>query len=176
MKKGNLKTIGITISVLVLFLFSLSLIYQKEVLSLLQLEEGIYGTIVLFFLAFFMEFIPQYLSPHLLIFNIAILKIPLLSVTILVIIGSIFGSLLGFEVGRKTSPKEFSKERLKKVRYYISKYGKFFMAIAAISPLPYFPMIFGFLKIKRFDFLIFGILPRSIGIILLGLLLGGEIF
>jgi membrane protein YqaA with SNARE-associated domain len=169
--RNTLRATGIIVSILVLFLFLISLIYRENILSLIATDKENALLWVLFLLSFLMEFIPQYTSSHLLLINLAILDISLFYPIIILTIGSFLGSVLGFEMGRKASPREFQKKKLKKVRGYISKYGKIFMAIAAISPLPYFPTIFGFLKIKRKDFFLFGTLPRAIGIALFGILL-----
>jgi membrane protein YqaA with SNARE-associated domain len=176
MKKKTLKISGFLISGIVIFLFSLSIIYKNTIISFLSAQTGSYLLTLLFILSFLMELIPQYISAHLLIINIAILDMPLFYATVIITIGTFLGNIAGFEIGRKSSFQAFQKKELRKVENYISKYGKFFMFIAALSPLPYFPMIFGFLKIKRRDFVFFGMLPRIIGIILLSLFLAGEIF
>lgn len=160
---------------MVIFLFILSIIYKEFIISFLSPGSNNYLFPILFFFSFALEFIPQYISAHILLINLAILDIPLFHTTAIIVIGSFVGSIFGFEVGRKISQKAFEKEELKKIKDYISKYGKFFMALASISPLPYFPIIFGFLRIKRVDFLLFGLVPRAGGIILLGFLLGVRI-
>lgn len=169
MNKKEIKLVSTLMSLFILILFLISIIYKEQIASLLTSQEGFYGVAIFLFFSLLMDLIPQYLSPHFLIINAAILKIPLFYPTFFVILGSFIGSVLGFELGKKGSFLIYQRSDLSKTKLYIKKYGKYFMALAAISPLPYFPVVFGTLGIKRIEFLIFGLIPRIIGLVLLGI-------
>ena len=60
----------------------------------------------------------------------------------------------------------FGNKIFKKAERGINKKGKIIVAIAAVSPVPYIPMVLGAIKMARKEFILWGILPRSIGIII----------
>lgn len=171
MEKNKLIKILTTIFVLIfLFLFILTIIYAKNIESFLGSNLEIYGAGLLFLIAFLIELIPNYLSPHLGAVNAYFLNINIQTTILLLIIGSIVGSLLGFEIGRKyrekLGGKILEKSRIKGVEEILNKKGRWGIMLAAISPLPYLPIVLGLLKFSRKNFYIFGIIPRSVGIFL----------
>jgi len=169
--KKSITIIGLTITFLIIGLFALSWIYKTEFQTFLTETAKAYGLIVIVALSFLLDFIPQYISPHMLILNSAIIKIPIIETSIFVSIGGLIAGIVGFELGRKYSKLEYDTENRKKIKRYLDKYKKPYMAIAAISPLPYSPLIFGSLKIPRKDFYIYGLFVRVIGYLGLGLIL-----
>jgi len=131
----------------------------------------LYGGIGLFFSTAFLEFVPNFLNPYL----VLLAAIPILGIfssLFFVIIGSLFGSILGFELGRKFSNTIlcplFDDKTLRKIFLFWTKYGKWFVSLAAVTPLPYFPIVFGALGMSRRDFLVYGVLVRTASFILVG--------
>ena len=171
MEKNKLiKILTITFVLIFLFLFILTIIYAKNIESFLGSNLGNYGAGFLFLIAFLIELIPNYLSPHLGAVNAYFLNINFKTTILFLILGSTIGSLLGFEIGKKYQEKLgeriLEKSRIRSVEEILNKKGRWGILIAAISPLPYLPIVLGLLKFSRKNFFIFGIIPRSIGIFL----------
>jgi len=57
-----------------------------------------------------------------------------------------------------------SKKAADRVTHLTNKYGKIIIPIAAISPLPYLPVALGALNLSEKNFVIFGLIPRALGI------------
>lgn len=173
MKKRRIVEIISVISIIIIFL--VSFFFKDQIGYWIGKEVALYGLIIIFLLSFSLEIIPQYIGPHMLIVEAKILEIPLTEIYITIIIGSIIGSIIGFEIGRKFGRRIVkrisSKENYKIIKEKTEKYGKWVMALAGISPLPYLPIVFGSLEIKRKDFFYFGILPRITGYLLFSLLM-----
>lgn len=135
-----------------------------------------YGTYGIFLASFALDLIPQSLSP------ITILIATLLTTTsnpitliIATILGSTLGSILGFAIGRtymfKAVNSLTSKQTTSKITRLANKYGKIILTIAAISPFPYLPILFGALNTSLKNFIIYGLIPRAIAITIYGLLI-----
>ena len=171
MKSKKLIKILTTIFVFIfLFLFILTIIYSKNIESFLGSNLESYGAGILFLIAFLIEFIPNYLSPHIGAVNAYFLHINIQTTILFLILGSVVGSLLGFEIGRKYQEKLgrkiLEKSRIENVEEVLNKKGRWGILLTAISPLPYLPIVLGLLKFSRKNFYIFGIIPRSVGIFL----------
>ena len=173
MKKRRIIEIISLLTIIIIFL--LSFLFKDKIGYWIGKEVEIYGLIIIFFLTFLLEIIPQYLGPHILIAEARILEIPLTEIYITIIIGSLIGSIIGFELGKKFGKRIIkrysSKETYKKIKEKTEQYGKWVMALAGISPLPYLPIVFGSLEIKRKEFFYFGILPRITGYLFFSLLM-----
>lgn len=173
MKKST--ELEIIIVILITLLFLSSFFFKDQIQEWITKEVSVYGVLFLFSLSFLLDFLPQYISPHLLIVQSKILGIPLTGISIIVIAGAIIGSFAGFEVGKRLGKrvvKTLAPEKsYKKIKQTARDHGKWFMMIAGISPLPYLPFVFGSLEIERKDFFYYGIIPRLIGLILFSLLL-----
>jgi len=169
--KRNIQIIDVII-VLILVGFAIYSLLNYDSLRT-EVEESIHttGLIGLFLMTFFIEAVPQILNP---VFGVSVAIISGINVhtSILVaLISCIMGSYLGFWFGKNYGDKYvliiFEEETLIKVLNFWRKYGKTFTFISAISPLPYFPLLFGSLKMSYKDFFKYGIIPRIIGIALL---------
>jgi uncharacterized membrane protein YdjX (TVP38/TMEM64 family) len=159
-------------TILAIILVALSIIsllsynFYKE-----QINEQVllYGRFGLVFFTAFLEFVPNFLNPYLpLVVSIPIFG--LYSSLILVILGSCLGSILGFELGRiygfRILCPLFKEKSLRKILVFWKKYGKWFVTLGALTPLPYFPIVFGALGMSRREFWIYGVLVRVISFIL----------
>ena len=170
MKKVMIRTMAslITVFFILTVIFGISnyAFFEKQVSE----QLATYGIVGLFFLPIFLEFIPTYVSAHIGIVNAALYNINPFSTILALLSGSILGSLLGFEVGRIYG-YEFVKEligikRFEKMEKGVNRRGKWIVLLAAISPIPYVPMILGAIRMNRKKFILWGIFPRSIGYVI----------
>lgn len=172
-KRKHIKLFGIIISLIIVLVFILTVIFRASLSNVISGEGGAYGVVFVFFTAAFLEFLPQYIAPHLLIVNSAILGAPVYSITLIVMAGSTIGALIGFDIGRKygleLTQEWFGDDKIEKIEKLINEKGKWIVALAAISPLPYVPLIFGSLGMGRANFYIYGLIPRALGFAIIGL-------
>jgi len=134
-------------------------------------SSGYWGILVF---SAFVEFIPQYVSPHLGLVTGTLLGLNPALVFVLVLIGSFIGSALGFELGSIGAPfvgKIMGSKKYKKFIGLINAKGKWAVLVAALSPIPYVPMIIGSLHMSRRNFFLYGLLPRSLGFLTIYLVL-----
>ena len=122
-----------------------------------------------------LEFLPQVISPdYSLLLAIGLgINIPYAVIVTMVasIIGSISSFLIGYHYGFDTIAPFFKKETLNKTLKFWNRHSKWFVLASGTLPLPipYVPLIFGALRMKKIDFLIWGIIPRALGFILTGI-------
>lgn len=172
--KREIKIIDIIVLFLVVIIAVLGLISYNFLKVQLNTEIIIYGLIGLFIMTLILELIPNILNPYLgLLLGIAS-GFGFFNTVLAVSLGSVFGSTLGFFIGHKygfnfVSPL-FKENTLKKVIKFWNKYGKGYVFFSAITPLPYFPLIFGSFRLDWKNFLIFGVLSRIASFIAVGLL------
>lgn len=174
----NKEVIKMTTTIFLVLFFALfisSITYQKEIGNKLGSSLESYGAVVLFLIAFIIELIPNYVSPHIGIINAYVLNISIKTTISFLLLGSILGSLLGFELGKKYGTKLaknfLEKKNIKKIEDTLNKKGRWGVLLAAISPIPYLPIVLGSIKFLRKNFIIFGIIPRSISIIIITLII-----
>ncbi|MBI3334853.1 VTT domain-containing protein [Candidatus Pacearchaeota archaeon] len=127
-----------------------------------------YGVLAFFLISLVLEFVPQYISPHIIIFSSPLFNINLFVVLLVTLIGSALGSSLGFAVGRlyglHFAASLFSTKTLTKIIHAMNEHGRWYVLIAALSPLPFIPLIFGALHFSRRNFFWFGLIPRMLGL------------
>jgi len=171
LRKG-IEIIDILIAMVLVLLAIVSLIYYVPLKAQISAQVETYGFIGLFFISAFMEFIPQYFNP---VFPMIVLMAAGFNIHLAIVMtcfGSILGSFFGFEIGKKYGSNMvssiFDDETLFKIDGFMKKYGNLFVTIAALTPVPYIPMVFGSLGQTRKDFIIWGIIPRVLGFIFLG--------
>jgi membrane protein YqaA with SNARE-associated domain len=142
------------------------------------IEDNIqnYGMLALFIFVFIIELLPQVLSPDFsLIWAIGLGMDAYLAVIVTIIasiIGSISAFLIGYHYGFHTIAPFFKQKTVEETLRFWHKYGKWFVLAAGTIPLPipYYPLFFGALRMKKMEFVLWGIIPRSIGFIVTGLL------
>ncbi|MDP3987124.1 MAG: VTT domain-containing protein [Nanoarchaeota archaeon] len=175
LSKRSLRILGITITLLTLLIFFLSILFREEIQLFITHDAENYGLAAVFIIVFILELIPQYVSPHLIIINAGILRFSILSITALSILGTITSSLLGFYLGRtygfEIIRNFYNKNKINYIDKKMDAYGKWFLVVAAMSPIPYLPIVFGSFNIKWHTFILYGVIPRIIGFIALGLLM-----
>lgn len=168
-------TILITLAILV-FTFS-AIAFSEEDISYRITK---YGLPSLFVLSLVFDMIPQVVSPIVTLSLAIAAGIKVYLVVPTVILGSLIGSVISFSVGKKymfRSVEVLAKNsHAKKLTYLVNRYGKIIVPIAALSPLPYLPVVIGSMNMTRKNFIIFGLIPRSISFIAYGLLTHFIIF
>ena len=138
-----------------------------------EVEE--YGLAGLFVMSMLLEAVPQIIHPFAGVLIAVSVQMKLTSALFVAALGSFIGSVLGFEIGKRYGYRILcAYMRRKPIRRLIllwQRYGYLFVLFAALSPLPYFPIIFGTLGLARKSFFVFGLLPRAASFALFGLLL-----
>lgn len=139
-----------------------------------ELRQGVEttGLIGLFLISFLVEFFPNVFNPY---FGLMVAIATGFNVNISIFVaclGSLMGSVAGFEVGYRWGFRLvaalFEYSTLEKVSKFIENHGKVFLILAALTPLPFLPMVFGAFQISRREFWLYGIIPRMLGLIVLG--------
>lgn len=162
LRKIDLFVMGIILAVMVISLFGY--VYIQRALTGELLEYGAFGV---FAVVFFLELIPQFISPQILLPLSITAGINPHSVLLFAIFGSTLGSLLGFYLGEQyglSAFKRFLKEsQVARFLRLVERYGKVAVFIAAIAPVPYLPIVLGSLGVTRKDFALYGLTPRALG-------------
>jgi membrane-associated protein len=133
-----------------------------------------YGLWALFVFTFLFEFLPQLISPDYLLLLAFGLGINVYSAVLITIIASMLGSwlafLIGYHYGFGVVAPLFEENQLKKILKFWKKHGKWFVFFSGTVPLPipYIPVVFGALRMRKRDFILWGIIPRAIGFIVTG--------
>lgn len=162
----------LTVIILIVILFILSFVFKSQMKEFVTKELVIYGFITMGVLSFLFELLPQYITPHLLLIQASILELPMLKSLVVVIVCSLLGSALGFEIGKHYGKKIIRKIYEKKffsIERGIKKHERWILAVAAVSPIPYIPLIFGSIGVTRMNFIIYGLIIRAIGLVVFSL-------
>lgn len=173
--RRKVEVVGLIISIVIVAVGIFSLLFYGFYKEKLTEEIIASGKIALFFEIFFLEFIPQvFISSHLPLIVSLTSGMGGLDLIIISILSSLLSSILAFEIGRKYGWKFVCSlaepKKIVKVVNFWNKYGKFYVLFSAISPLPYFPLVYGSLGMKRKKLWFFGIIPRIISFIVIGYL------
>ena len=79
-------------------------------------------------------------------------------------LGSVIGSLAGFEVGLRYREKVLatfvSPRRREAMADLLERRGKWALLVTAVTPLPYIPVLFGTLPLSRTQFTLYAVIPR----------------
>ncbi|MEX0920086.1 MAG: VTT domain-containing protein [Candidatus Pacearchaeota archaeon] len=173
--KNQIRILLAAILVVIVFLFSISFIFRDEFISLVILGIDDTGIVMIFVLTVILEIVPQYIAPHILLISAMILGMNMYYVLAALLLGSIMGSLIGYELGRvygtSLVQKMVSQKKMEKTSYFVNKHGAWFILVTSFSPVPYLPIVFGSLNMKRRVFLFFGLIPRMIGFVIFTFLL-----
>lgn len=161
----TIEVIGVIISIIVIAFFIYSIIYYSSIKEeFTQLNESSY--LIIFLTTIFLESFPQLTPPLLILSSTILLRIALFKVIVIISLGSLLGSMLGFSIGSIYMNGVFksfiSQKKQIKAKKIIKKYGKLGLLIIAITPIPYFPLIFGAINMSKKDFLFYGAIPRSL--------------
>lgn len=175
------KIFGIAILLIVVILF----IYTWQNRSLLQGKIGdqieTYGLGSIFALSFILDFIPQYVAPQAIVVLAHIVGFSLWKISLVVLLGSFLGSWSAFEIGNQLKSsadileKLIGRRKIKNFEHQVNKKGKLIVLISSISPIPYIPVVLGMLHFTRRNFVIYGLIPRAVGIAISSLIVYGII-
>lgn len=169
--KKNYKLIIFSIFVILLAL----LISFNVGLVKIIIEKNIstYGYFAVFIFSFLTDIIMQPIGPELPGGFALILGLEFYQVFLFTLIGSYVGSLTSYFVGKKFLYSDLKKICKKKSRKkhckFFRKHGKFALLIASISPVPYvlFCWLSGAFNLKLFDFILYGLVPRTFRIFII---------
>jgi len=104
------------------------------------------------------------ISPDFVLLAAGLIKLNLLICFILIAIASILSSLLfyslGYIKGEKFALCFVKEESYEKYNEMFKRKGKFALSIAALTPVPYLPIIPGVFKMHLIDFLLYGVTVR----------------
>jgi len=127
-----------------------------------------YGTPALFLISAFLDLIPQYISPILALVAAIAAGTNIYYATIATILGSTVGAIIGYAVGKKYLYQAIdilsTKKSMKKITALTNDYGKIIIPLAAVSPIPYLPVAIGAMQFSKRNFIIYGLIPRALGI------------
>lgn len=154
-------------------IYALMLINSHKLIEEVEVNIYLYGWIGLFVASFILELIPQLFDPGYGVFVAIAAGMSIFNSTVIIILGSLLGGYLSYEIGRKYGSKFifplFNPKTFTKTVIFFNKYGRYLLFLGALTPLPYFPIIFGALGLSRRNFLFFGLLPRVCSFIFFGL-------
>ena len=163
-------TVLITLTSLALIFYSLTNTQTLNQATSTQIET--YGITALLLTSLLLDLIPQILSPAIALAAAILAGINIYYAIAITILGSTIGSIIGFMLGKKYMYKAVdimtSKKSTQRLTSLTNKYGKIIIPLAAISPLPYLPVLFGTMNFTKRNFVIYGLIPRAIGIIIYG--------
>ena len=173
-KKWNpYRILAIAVLILTVILFIYSVVNYAFLENKISEQIELYGFSGIFVLSALFDFLPQWISPEAIIVISGLLGFSMMWTVIIAMLGSAFGSMLGFEIGSHLKKSRLlidflGKEKTKEFEKKMNNGGKWILFIAAVSPLPYIPLIFGMLHFSRRIFIIYGLVPRILGFILTG--------
>ena len=130
-----------------------------------------YGFVGILSLTFVLEMLWQPIGPELPVSIGILFGLPHIPVLIFTLIGSYLVSLLNYYIGKGYLSKKlmFSLETDDRGKYrsLFKKYGKWGILLAAIGPIPWVPFCWlaGSFKMKFRKFAIYGLIPRTIRIL-----------
>lgn len=169
------RIISILFAVLVISLVIVGIVKYSYFESIAEEWILYYGLAGVFLISFLVDFFPLYVSPHFAVASAMLFELDLFWISFLAVAGSFFGSAISFELGsyvRREIINEITGKKNKDyIKHALNTWGSWFVALATITPLPYFPIVLGSLHMSRERFYLFGILPRTLGIIAFGLIL-----
>jgi len=149
---------------------NLNLDYLERVIENSVQKYGLFG--ILFF-AGLADMLVQPMGPEVPALIGILFNLNIIGILTFTLIGSVIGSLLSFYIGKKyfsgrvRSISKLDKKKSAKVLKVFRKYGKWGLALAAITPVPWvaFCWIVGSFKMKKRRFIFYGLIPRGIRII-----------
>jgi membrane protein YqaA with SNARE-associated domain len=174
-ERKKIRYVNYALSVILLIIMIISIINFRIFKEKLTGNVEHYGFIGLFLSSFFIELVPNFLNPLWGLGTALLSGLNFYKSLLFCILGVVSGSLIGFELGRRYGLRiicALSQEKtIDKTISFVNKYGNAFMFLGAVSPLPYFPIVFGALFIKRRNFLLYGLIPRILFVIIFGILI-----
>jgi membrane protein YqaA with SNARE-associated domain len=164
------------LSVILALIFTALFIYSLLNLGLVEdkITSGVYyfGVPGIFIICILLDLIPQMVSPNVVLATVLVAGLNIYIAIFVVIAGSTVGSILGYLLGKKYMFRivdcTVHPKNVKKMTDSINHHGKWAVPLAALTPLPYLPVLIGALNFSKRNFIIYGLIPRAIGVILTG--------
>ena len=178
MKRGE-RTVSYIVFIILIILVAYAIANYALLEEKIAEEIANYGAAGLFVLSGIIEFIPQPLAADVVYLSALLIGMNISLVIIATVLGSALGSWIAYEVGLKHGVnfvKEWiGEERFRKIKLGINSHGKWAVTVAALTPIPYFPIAIGAVGMNRKKFLFYGIIPRAIGYVI-KILIIAEVF
>ncbi|MBT7101980.1 hypothetical protein HN935_00535 [archaeon] len=163
--------ISISVSVVVIALMIYGLMNAGAISEQMSSQIEDYGAIALFFMSIIFDLIPQIISPVAAMVMAVVMGVGLYPAIIATILGSTIGSTIGFILGKKymfdAVNAMTSEKAVERLTSLTNRYGRIVVPLAAISPVPYLPVLLGAMNFSKRNFIIYGLIPRALSIIIL---------
>ena len=177
-KKLKLATSIIAILVLIFFLYGLVnyRILDKQISERVESYVGKYGYSAVFVLSFILEFSPQpFIGAVGTLASGLVFGLNFYYLLILVMAAGTLSAITAYSIGKiygkRFVIRLFGRKNYEKYNLLFRKYGKLAISMAALTPIPYFPIIAGVFKMKAADFAIYALFVRLIHFVVFSYLL-----
>lgn len=173
--RREIRIINILLLAIIIILAFYSVINYSSLKQYVSFFLKDYGLLSLFIIVFIFEFFPQVMSPDyslLLAIGLGMNTYNAVVVTMIAsIIAGITAFLIGYHYGFATIAPFFKQKDIDKTLRFWDRHGKWFVLAAGVIPLPipYFPLVFGALRMELKEFLLWGVIPRALCFILTGI-------
>lgn len=162
--KKFFRILGAVITILCLAIFLTSIALRNTLEDRLTTTLQTSGLLLSFLASALLDFLPQFIAPHFILLNASYVGLPLVQATLLIIIGSTLGATVGFAIGKShgfnLAREVYGTEKVRKIERVMNRHGRWIVALAAVSPIPYLPIVFGSLGMSGKAFFYYGIIPR----------------
>ena len=159
--------VGIIIFILMALASLIELFFYSTLESRIVEFISLHSYFAVFLISFILDLIMQPLGPDIVVIGGILLGLNWIFVTFWVLLGSIIASFIGYWLGTVYGKFGFKRryyhKQYQRAEKLYARYGKVGLSIAALTPLPYVPLcwIAGIFKMKKRDFILFGIIPRT---------------
>ena len=177
-KKIKIATSIIGILVIILFLYGLVnyRILDKQISERVEFYVGKYGYYSVFVFSFILEISPQpFIGAVGTVASGLVFGLNFYYLLILVIVAGTLSAITAYAIGRlygkRIVIKLFGRKNYEKYSLLFKKYGKLAISLAALTPIPYFPVIAGVFKMKAVDFAVYALFVRVIHFVVFSYLL-----
>ena len=154
---------GFWIFILLLVIVAIGMFFI-DIESLTNQAITQYGYVAIILLSFILDFLVQPIGPDVpLVLGIAVLQpyLVLLSVLIGSYITMIAAYLVGKRLGDPALLKLLGQKQYDKMRKNL-KYGKWYLAISSLTPVPYIPYLAGMWRLSFGECLVYMVIPRTV--------------
>ena len=164
-KEKIMQTILLVIMVLAITLFLYTLINYNALRENVSEKIEKYGYFGVAIMSFFLDGFPQFLSADIALIGGGLIGLNIFTTFLIVSSSSALAGMIlygiGYSKGKKVVKLFIGEEKYKKFNSLSKTKGKIAVTLAALSPIPYLPILIGALKIHPYDFLIYGVIMRT---------------
>lgn len=174
--RKEIRIINIVIFTIIILIAAYSILNYSILKNYIISFLNNYGLLSLFIIVFVFEFFPQVMSPDYSLLLAIGLGMDVYNAIIIAMIASVIAGvsafLIGYHYGFATIAPFFRQKDLDKTLKFWDAHGKWFVLAAGVIPLPipYFPLIFGALRMELKEFLLWGVIPRMLCFIPTGII------